>query len=136
MAEVDINWIVVLAAALVGSSLGGLWYGPLFGEPWMRSLGLDPAVMKGQSKKGLRQLLTIVFMLEWVMAACMAYFIGNDADLLQGMLYGFLTGLPWVGFAIAVNALFEQKPMSYIVVNGGYWTVSFTLMGLIIGQWM
>lgn len=136
MAEVDINWVVVLAAALTALVVGALWYGPLFGEPWMRSQGLDPTVVKGQSKKGLRQLLTLVFMLEWMMAACLAYFIGNAADLLQGALYGFLSGLPWVGFAIAVNGLFEQKPLSYILINGSYWTVAFTLMGLIIGWGM
>jgi hypothetical protein len=38
--------------------------------------------------------------------------------------------------ALAVNALFEQKPASYIFINGAYWTITFTLMGLIIGWWM
>lgn len=136
MAEVDINWVVVLAATLIGFAVGGLWYGPLFGDPWMRSLGMDPAVVKAQPKTGLRRLFSIVFMLEWVMALCLAMFIGNEPDLLTGALYGFLAGLPWVAFALAVNALFEQKPASYIFINGAYWTLTFTLMGLIIGHWM
>ena len=136
MAEVDINWVAVLAAALVGLIVGGLWYGPLFGDAWMRSLGLDPVVVKSQPSTGLRRRFSIVFMLQWVMALCLAMFIGNAPDLLMGALYGFLAGLPWVAFALAVNALFEQKPASYIFINGAYWTITFTLMGLIIGWWM
>lgn len=136
MAAVDINWIVVLVASVVGFAVGGLWYGPLFGDRWMRSLGWDPAVVKSQPRPGMRRIFSIVFMLQWAMAVCLAMFVGNASSALEGMLYGFLTGLPWIAFAFAVNALFEQKPLSYMLINGGYWTVTFTLMGLIIGWGM
>jgi len=41
----------------------------------------------------------------------------------------------WLAFGLAVNALYEQKPVSYIFINGGFWTVTFTLMGLVLGAW-
>jgi len=135
MAEVAINWKAVLLATVVCFVLGALWFGPLFGKPWMRSLGKDPAVASQSPKIGLRRMLSITFILEWVMAICLAYFIGGTADAVHGALYGFLTGLPWVGFTIAVNSLYEQKPANYIFITGGYWTVAFTLMGLILGAW-
>ncbi len=136
MGEVEINWIVVLVAAAAGFVLGALWYGPVFGDAWMRSMGWDPAAVRSQPRKNLRQLLSMVFVLEWVMAMCLAFFIGNAADAMTGALYGFLAGLPWVAFAVAVNGLFEQKSPAYICINGAYWTVAFTLMGLIIGAFM
>jgi len=37
--------------------------------------------------------------------------------------------------ALAVNALFEQKPLQYMLINGAYGSVVFTLMGLILGAW-
>jgi hypothetical protein len=135
MAGVDVNWLAVLAASVVGFAVGGLWYGPLFGQAWMRSIGMDPQVAKNSSKKGLRQIFTITFILQWIMAYCLAMFIGNMPGALEGALYGFLAGLPWVGFAIVINALYEQKSLSYMLINGSYWTVTFTLMGLIIGFW-
>lgn len=135
MGEVDINWLAVLAASVVGFAIGGAWYGPLFGEAWMRSLGWDPAAVKARPKKGMRQLFTIVFLLQWCMAMCLAFFLGNETTAILGALYGFLTGLPWVAFALAVNALFEGRKLSYILINGAYWTLTFTLMGLIIGWW-
>ena len=133
--ELAINWISVLGASLVGFAVGALWYGPLFGNAWMRSLHMDPEVVKNAPKKSMRQLYTIVFILQWSMAFCLAAFLGPDITTATGTLYGFLTGLPWVAFALTVNALFEEKPWSYIFINGGYWTVTFTLMGAILGTW-
>ena len=133
--EFAVNWLSVLGASVVGFAVGGLWYGPLFGDPWMRSLGMDPEVARKAPKKGMRQLFTIVFLLQWVMAFCLAMFFGTEITTATGAMYGFLTGFAWVAFAMTVNALFEQKPWSYIVINGAYWTVTFTLMGAILGTW-
>ena len=37
--------------------------------------------------------------------------------------------------AIAIIGVFENKSWTYIVINGGYMTIAFTVMGLIIGAW-
>ena len=135
MATVDINYIAVLAASLVGFILGSVWYGPLFGKPWMIAVGLDPEVVKNSPKPDIRRLLTISFILLYIMAYCLAMFIGNETTAALGAFYGFLTGLPWIGFAIVINAMYEGKSFKYMLINGGYWTATFTLMGLIIGAW-
>jgi hypothetical protein len=31
--------------------------------------------------------------------------------------------------------LFERRPFSYVLINGGYLTIGFALMGLILGLW-
>ena len=135
MEGMAINWFSVVGASLVGFVVGFLWYGPLFGSAWMRSIGMDPEVMKNSPKTGMGKIFGISFVLQFVMAFCLAMFFGTEIDTLSGLLYGFLTGLPWVAFALTINALYEQKPWSYIFINGGYWTVVFSLMGLILGTW-
>jgi hypothetical protein len=135
MEQVTINWLAVVAASLVGFVVGFLWYGPLFGDAWMRSIGLDPAVAKNAPKPGMARIFGISFVLQFIMAVCLAFFLGNDVTAGTGLLYGFLTGLPWVAFAIAINALYEQRSAAYIFINGSYWTVTFSLMGLILGAW-
>lgn len=135
MEQVAVNWFAVLAASLVGFAVGFLWYGPLFGAPWMRSLGMDPEAMKNAPKTGMGRIFGISFVLQFIMATCLAYFFGNSTTAATGLLYGFLTGLPWVAFALTINALYEQKPCSYILINGGYWTVTFSLMGMVLGAW-
>ena len=62
-------------------------------------------------------------------------FFGNDITASTGAFYGFLTGFAWVALSIAILGLYEQKSYKYMLINGGFWTVVFTLMGLIIGAW-
>lgn len=135
MEQVAINWFSVLGASLVGFAVGFFWYGPLFGSAWMRSLGMDPEVVKNAPKTGLGKIFGITFVLQLAMAYCLAMFFGTEITTTTGALYGFLAGLPWVAFALTINALYEQKPWTYIFINGSYWTVTFTLMGLILGTW-
>lgn len=48
---------------------------------------------------------------------------------------GFLAGFGWVALGIAVIALFERRSWKYVLINGGYMTVAFVAMGLILGAW-
>ena len=36
---------------------------------------------------------------------------------------------------IGVISLFENRPLKYVLINGGYMIVSFTVMGAILGGW-
>ena len=54
---------------------------------------------------------------------------------MTGALYGFTAGLCWVSACFAINYLFERKQLSLFLINGGYHTLQFTLIGLILGAW-
>ncbi|WP_020402085.1 DUF1761 domain-containing protein [Gracilimonas tropica] len=132
MEAVSINWLAVIAASLVGFAIGFIWYGPLFGKSWMEAVGLsEEEVQNSNMAKTFG--FTLVF--QFIMAYCLAMFFGNEVGLQEGSFYGFLTGFGWVAMAIGVNALYEQKSWKYIFINGGFWIVVFTLMGLILGAW-
>jgi hypothetical protein len=36
---------------------------------------------------------------------------------------------------MGIVSLFERRPFSYVLINGGYLTVALTLMGAILGAW-
>ena len=130
--EVEINWFAVLAASLVGFAVGVVWYGPLFGKAWMKIVGLTE---EDVAKVNMGKIYVMCLVLKLIMATNLAMFLGPDSTLLTGTLYGFLTGFGWVALALAINAMFEQKSLNYMLINGGYWSVVFTLMGLILGAW-
>ena len=132
MEGIVINWFAVIAATLCAFVLGALWYGPFFGKAWMAAVGLTP---DDAQKVNMGLLLGSTFVFEFVMAWCLAMFLGNGVDALTGTLYGFLTGFAWVGLALAINAMYEQRSLRYIFINSGYWVAVFSLMGLIIGAW-
>ncbi len=131
MEQVAINWFAVLGSTLVGFGIGFLWYGPLFGKAWMVEVGLTEEDAKSVD---MTKIFAYTFCFQFMMSYCLAMFIGNDQGLVLGGLYGFLTGFGWIAMVIAVNGLYEQKSWKYILINGGFWIVVFTLMGLVIGM--
>ncbi len=127
-----INWLAVIAASVVGFAIGFVWYGPLFGKSWMASVGMTE---EDAQKGNMAKIFGFTFVFQFIMAYWLAMFFGGEVSAQEGAFYGFLTGFGWVAMAIGVNALYEQKSWKYIFINGGFWSVVFTLMGLIIGGW-
>ncbi|MBK9317519.1 MAG: DUF1761 domain-containing protein [Bacteroidetes bacterium] len=125
-----LNWLAVICAALSTFLIGGLWYS-VFEKPWM-------AVNNFTKDYLMKRKMPVVFagslLLALLMALNLALFIGKE-DLTYGMIAGFMTGFGWVSFSIAIISLFENRPLTYVLINGGYMTVSFTVMGAIIGGW-
>lgn len=125
-------WAIVVAT-LSTFVIGFLWYGPLFGSTWMEAAGVSEEDVEDVNKMGL---FGTAFVMQFIMAVNLAFFLNDPSiGLQQGALYGFLVGFGWVFLALAVNSLYEQRSWRYIFVNGGYWTVAFTVMGLILGAW-
>ena len=56
-------------------------------------------------------------------------------DAMTGALYGLCAGLCWVAASYGISYLFEMRPLSLWLINGGYHTLQFTLIGLILGAW-
>ncbi len=46
-----------------------------------------------------------------------------------------MTGMLFVLPIIAINGFFEHKSWKYILVTGGFWVVTLTIMGEIIYGW-
>jgi hypothetical protein len=57
---------------------------------------------------------------------------GNFRTFKHGALHGTMSGFLLAMPIIAINAMFDRKGFKYIVINSGYWILSFCLMGGII----
>ncbi len=130
----SLNWLAVLAAAVATFVLGGLWYSPaLFGRAWMTECGFTEADLQ---KGNMGKIFGFSFVFSLIMAANLAMFLADPkTDAAWGATAGFLAGFGWVALGLAVISLFERKSWKYIFINGGYMTVSFVIMGLILGVW-
>jgi hypothetical protein len=126
-----VNWLAVVAAALSMFVIGGLWYGPLFAKPWQRAAGLSDEQVKSGN---MPLIFGLAFVLSLLIAANLAFFV-NGLPLGTTIGYAVAAGLGWAAFGLSVVALFERRPLSYHLINGGYLTVSFAVMGLILGLW-
>jgi hypothetical protein len=129
----SINYLAVLVAAVVVYVLRTLWYHPAFlGKLWVAASGLTEEKTK-QGNPGL--IFGASFVLELVAAFVLAMFIGTEATFSFGLQTGFLAGLFWVGTALGVVYLFERRSLRLWLLNAGYLTLAFTVMGGILGAW-
>lgn len=128
-----LNWLAVVAAALVPFATGFLWFGPLFGNAWMSAAGMTKEAVENANHF---KIFGGSALLQLVMAFCLAMFLNSpDIGLSEGGFYGFLTGFGWIAPAMAVSGLLEHRTFRYMLIHGAYWTVTFTLMGLVLGGW-
>lgn len=128
----EINWIAVLAAAVSSFLLGGVWYGAVFERSWMHAAGMSPEQIKSRN---LSLVFGGSFVLALIAAASFSFFVGPNAGAGAGALYGATAGACWVATSFGMNYLFEQKALGLFLINGGYHTAQFTLIGLILGAW-
>lgn len=129
-----LNWLAIIAAALSNFLIGGLWYSPvLFGKAWMKENNFSDEDLK---KGNMARIFGLTFLFSLVMAFNLAMFL-NDSNTTAswGAIAGFLAGFGWVAMAVFIYGHFERRSTKYMLINGGYFTISFVVMGLIIGLW-
>ena len=126
------NWIAVFVAALAGFAVGGTWYGPLFGKPWMRESGVTTDKARAVN---MPKLYGTVLVLNLIAAGSLAMFIGPGATWRFGLFAGFMTGLTFIATALGVIYLFESRSLRLWLINAGYQIVIFSVMGAILGAW-
>ncbi|WP_158786689.1 DUF1761 domain-containing protein [Granulicella sp. L46] len=126
-----INYAAVLGAAVSLFALGGVWY-RIFSAPWMKANGFKDQPPASNPAK----IFGISFLCSLVMAFNLAKFLDSPTTTAAwGATAGFLAGFGWCFMGIAIVCLFEHKPWSYVLINGGFLTVGLTVMGLILGAW-
>lgn len=129
----EFNLLAVLSAALASFLLGGLWYSPLlFAKVWQREAGLSDEQLRNAN---MGMIFGLAFLLCLIASFVFALFLGPRPPLALGLGAGFSAGLCWVTASFGVNYLFERRSLKLFLINGGYHTLQFTLIGLILALW-
>ena len=135
MEQFHINHWAVIACAAASLLVGAVWYSPmLFYKAWMKENNLTEETIK--QKFNPLKTYGLSFILSLIISYNLAFFLGdNKTDASWGAIAGFLAGFGFSALIFAIVGLFEQRSWRYILINGGYITIYFTLIGFIIGAW-
>jgi hypothetical protein len=132
--NLSINHLAVFVCALLNLALGALWYSPgLFYKAWRSETKLSEEELASSNPAKIYG-LTLLFAL--VISYNLAFFLSDDQTTpVWGATAGFLAGFGWSTLSFAIIALFERRSWRYILINGGFITLYFTLIGFILGLW-
>jgi hypothetical protein len=127
----NVSLVATLVGTALGFALGAVWYGPLFGKPWMAAVGLTRGTMRPDANPA--KLYGMTFVLALVACYVLGLFLGPNPGLAFSIAAGASAGVCWVATSLATNYLFEGRSLSLMLINGGYHAVRFTLFGLAYG---
>ena len=126
----EINYLAVVVAALATFVLGGLWYSPvLFGKAWQREVGLSDEQL---ARSSMARIFGVALVLSLIAALVFALFLGPRPKMPLGLGAGFAAGLCWVASSFGINYLFARRSLRLFLIDGGYHTLQFTLIGVIL----
>lgn len=137
--EIQLNWIAVILAALSTMVVGSLWYGPLFGNIWMKLAKIKKDPDFGPAKAV--PLYTSAF-LSSLLSAIVLGMSAFVAHKFFGGSYLWVTILTavilWLGFTSArvqMHDSFEGRPRQLTALTVLHELVTFVIMAIIIGVW-
>jgi Protein of unknown function (DUF1761) len=134
MEKLYINHLAVFLCALLSLVIGALWYSPLlFFRVWQKESGLsDEQIAKASPLKTY----SLTLILAWIISYNLAFFLGNSqTNWRWGLVAGLLAGVGWASTVFVIISLFEQRSLRYVLINCGYITVYFGLIGFVLGIW-
>lgn len=131
------NFLAVLVAAIAGTVVGFLWYGPLFGKPWAEMMGFTPDKMTEAKKKGMTTAYTVNFIGALVMAYVLSRSLAERFIASSGpaIVLAFWIWLGFIAFVILGAVLWEGKPIKLYLINSIYYLVSLSVMAVILAAW-
>lgn len=115
----------VVLAAVAFFAVGALWYGVLFSRQWMRLTGVTESQAR---QSNLPLIYGVSAVLGLVAAIGLAAIIGA-ASAGSGLGVGALVVAP----VLAVQVLYDRRPLTLWALNAGYYVLGFAAMGLILG---
>ena len=131
---IQVNLVPVAIAGVSAMVTGSLWYGPLFGNSWMKIVGIKK---EDVNKKEMPKLYGIMFLGALIEAYILSIFIHYAGA--YSLINGVKTGVwAWLGFVATVmigNYMFSKKPFKLYLIDAGYALVNLAVMGAILGTW-
>jgi Protein of unknown function (DUF1761) len=133
-----LNWLAVIAGAVVYFVLGALWYSPmLFAKAWQRSIGWDESRTPPQQSAMTYVVPLLAYIVMAIAVGMLAAATGSDT-FAEGLVLGLVVG---VGLSLAhtfVDASFDPgkpEPWTWFAINGAYHTIGLILVAIIVAIW-
>lgn len=132
MMLMNLNYLAILASAVVAMVIGVLWYSPmLFGATWARLLGMRPEAMQHDTMNYVWS-----FVADLVSAGALAHILkwANIIELKDALCVAFVVWLV-VAAAFYCNAAWSRRPLEVAHIDAGYKLVALLAISAVLTLW-
>ena len=132
IAVVGVNWLAVVVGTVLSMAMGALWYGPLFGQLWLRLIGKTEDELEADPMDYIKTAVTSFIAMLILNVAVVVF---GASSLVDGLLIG---GFLFIGFgatATYVYTTFEGPPEKVWLLYAAYQLVVYLIMGGVFAIW-
>jgi hypothetical protein len=132
-----INYPAVIVAAVIHFVIGGLWYGPLFGNKFLEIIKWTPE----EQERIVAQTHWSTYLIAFISSLILCYILARFVNYMgaKGALGGMQTAFClWLGFVVTTQiatVLFEQRKLGLYLLNIGYQLVAGLICGALLASW-
>ena len=132
MVFAEVNWYAIVIVAVFNMALGALWYGPLFGNLWLRIIGKKREELS--SKPGM---YIFSFLAAWAAAYVLNLLISGLG--LNTWWWGAVAGMVvWIGMGATgtlTYSIFNGPPLGSWLLFSLYGSIVYTAGGVLFVLW-
>jgi len=132
-----INYLAVLVAAVLHFIIGGVWYGVIFSNQFIKLIGWSPEKLAQVGNENHGKEYLIAFVSSLVLVYVLAHFVQytKAKSAIDGIQTAFWL---WLGFIVTTQlatVIFEERRLGLYVLNVAYQFVGCSVAGVILALW-
>ncbi len=129
----DLNYTAIIVGTIIAFLVGWAWYGPLFGQRWMKEARLKKSDMSGPMAPHMIQGLIATF----IMGTFMAYILDMAGAMKTGeaVKLACLIGVGFVATYAWGDVNWEGKSVSLWLIKVGYNIVALAIIASVYVNW-
>lgn len=129
--------LAILVALVVSYVVGSVWHGPLFGKLWMEYNGMKQPKKEDMKFSMMIPGLSANLVLMLVLCSVLGYMfkLMNVSTIGGALLITTILWLPFTALAIINNYAWSGKKVGLMLLDSGYYLVSFWVTAAIL-FWM
>ncbi len=134
----QLNWLAVVAGAVIYFALGAVWFAPpLFGRPWMASIGWDDSRPRPEMNPLSYAGPALFYVVASIATGLLAAATATDT-LVEGITLGLVVGVGYALTVTATDAVFDPnkpRPWVWFAISGAYHVVSLLVVSVLVALW-
>lgn len=128
----SINWLAVLVGTVLSMALGALWYGPLFGQLWLKLIGKTEDELESSPTMYIK---TAIAAFIGMMTLNLVVVSFGATDILSGLIAGGFIFLGIGATTTFVYTNFEGPSEKVWMLYVAYHLVVYLIMGAVFAIW-
>ncbi len=131
----SINYLAVVAGAILSMVIGFLWYGPILGKAWLAEM--EKAGRRREDMKGSGGMYALMFVVGFVFSLALALIIkaSGVSSVGEGILWGAVVSIGVASATALSNTAFEGRRIALWLISGAYYLVVFAAQGALYVLW-